>query len=88
MVFIRVADTLDDGTGLLPYENSLLTTRALHRVSVCVQWHDLTLDVVLDKAKRLARGSVVAVNVWLFSVNGPQKRVVVRPYDVFSDVAQ
>ena len=54
VVLIRVADALNDGSGLLPNEYSLLATSRLHRVRVCVQRHHMTGYVVLDEAEGLA----------------------------------
>lgn len=54
MVFVSIADALNDSSCLLSDERSLLATRTLHRVCVGIKGHHLARDVVFDEAERLA----------------------------------
>ena len=87
MVLISIADTLNNGSGFLTNIDSLLARCALHRVSIGVQWHDLSLDIVLNELERLSRSCIVDIHVRLLPIGSPQYGIRVGPNHILPDIS-
>ena len=55
---------------------------------VGIKRHNLILNVLFYKSKRLARSGVICIEQWFLSINCLHQGVMMRTNDVLSDVVQ
>ena len=67
MVFICIADALDDSSGFLSHVIGLFATRALQRVCIGIKRQYCARNVVLNEAQSFTTCCVVHVNMGLLT---------------------